>query len=203
MAVSCTPVPVRSAKVIASALDRPAALTGDDRSEFGELLVRHDCAGRDGMVQFAETAGLREPVRDIESPRARTSRIDLVLVLGIRAHRGDVLAGLEPVGHQDRLFCGRRGDDDIGAADGFARIANRRRPECRASRARSAASFCALAWSRAQIRADLIGRTSVKRLELQPRLHAGAEDRRDAWRLRRDRCLAATAPAAAVRTSVR
>ena len=102
MAVSCTPVPVRSHRVMASWLVAAGRLPGDHLAEFREGSIRRDQAGLDGVVQFAEAARLREAVGDVGNP-GQDGGLDLVLVLGIRAHRGDVLAGLQPLGPQDRV----------------------------------------------------------------------------------------------------
>ena len=103
MAVSWTPVPVRSQSVRSERRASAWRAAGDDLAEFGEGAVGRDEAGGDGVVQFAEDTGLRQPVGDIGVGADDGGGIDLVLVLGVRAHGGDVLAGGEPFGLQDRL----------------------------------------------------------------------------------------------------
>ena len=128
---------------------------------------------------------------------------DLVLVLGVRAHGGDVLAGDDEAGLDQRLGRRRRGDDDVGADGCLRRDPLSARTVNAELLAQLAAVASALTASRAQMRASPIGRTRRQRFELQA---APARRRRRSRRSRsigRDRCFAATAPAAAVRISVR
>jgi hypothetical protein len=109
------------------------------------------------MVQFAQHAGLRSGGRRHRSAFARVRRLDLVLVLGVRTHGGNVLAGCGH--HAGSGGCGRGGDDNIGARHRLHPPWRKRRRKARAAASLSQ-SAAALAGSRAQMRASRIGRTS-------------------------------------------
>ena len=189
---------------VASAARRPGLLAGDDLRRVRRTPRRprqrrprwRDAVRRAG----ASASGCR---RRRDRPCARIAGVDLVLVLGIRAHGGDVLAG------DDRS--GLRISGSVGgvvvtmmsapaaAACGVA-LGAHRDAELLAQTRRAGRS--ALAASRAQIARLSIGRTSISASSCSractpaPKIAATAASGRA-------RCLAATAPAAAVRTSVR
>src|SRR3569623_287606 len=101
----------------------PWRLAADDRPELGEVGIGSNYTRRDGVMQFAEPARLRQPVGHIAAEPRKHRRIDLVLVLGVRAHGGQVLARREPAGLEDGGRRRRGGDDDVGAGNCLARIA--------------------------------------------------------------------------------
>src|SRR5690606_34078583 len=89
---------VRHGDLIAAGAARLAP--GNDLTKLGKGGSLSYQAGSDGVMQFAEPACLLQAVGDIEARAGDSicddSRFDLVLVLGIRAHGGDMLAGLQP-----------------------------------------------------------------------------------------------------------
>ena len=133
MAVSCTPVPVRSQSVIAASDVRPGARPAITWPSSGKSRSAATSSGRDRVVQFAEPAGLPQAVGYV-AQRCERPRLDLVLVLGIRAHCGDVLARREPGRLQDRGFGGRRRDDDVRAPAGGFGVVLGNAPGCRVRR---------------------------------------------------------------------
>jgi hypothetical protein len=85
---------------------------GDDLAKLRRRSAGPDARGP-RTPQFAEGLALADAVADIEiGPRQRPG-LDLVLVVGVRAHGGDVKSRVQPVGHQHRLSGGRRRDDEL------------------------------------------------------------------------------------------
>ena len=66
------------------------------------------------VVQFAERGALAAAVADQTIGARQHLGVDLVLGRGIGAHRGDVQAGMEPVGDDQGRARGGRGDHDVG-----------------------------------------------------------------------------------------
>ena len=129
------------------------------------------------------------------------ARVELVLLGLVGAHGGDVQAGVQPVGLQDRLAGGGGGDDELALGDEARRGRARGGRRCR-GRGEVGGGGGGLGRVAAPDEGAGEGADEVGGLELQAGLDAGAEDAGGLdgagamWR-------AATAPAAAVRTSVR
>lgn len=170
---------------------------GNDLSKFWKACV----ARGNGVVEFAQAPRLHEAVRDIEIRTGNRPRVNLILVFGVRSHRGHVLSGLQPCHTQDRLVGRRRRGDDMEASQSLSRLR-----VCGKGKAKLQESSCATVSasevSRAQIRASRIRRTSVSARTCNlacipaPRTAATEASLRARW-------FAATAPAAAVRMSVK
>ena len=80
MAVSCTPVPVRSQRVMASRLSRPGICAGDHLTELSKGSIRRNQARLDGVMQFAEASRLCNAVGDIDH-LGKDGGLDFILVL--------------------------------------------------------------------------------------------------------------------------
>jgi len=88
-------------------------------------------------------------------------------VLGVGSHGGDVLAGNDKAGLDQRLGRRRGGDDDVGAANGLCRVRFGAHEDASFSRSAPAVAS-ALTASRAQMRASAIGRTSMSASSCSP-----------------------------------
>lgn len=91
-------------------------------AEFWEDGIRRNNPSRNCMMQLAEPARLGQAVGNIDDWALEQGRIDLVLVLGIRTHRGNMLAGDKPPGLDERRFRWRCRDNDVSAVASFLRI---------------------------------------------------------------------------------
>src|SRR6185312_6505237 len=74
-------------------------VSGQHRAELGEAGIFCDQARVDGVVQFAQNPRLTQAVGDVDSDPRKGRGVDFVLVLGVRAHRREVLARREPICH--------------------------------------------------------------------------------------------------------
>ena len=174
MAVSCAPVPVRS-QIVTSLSDlRPGLVPAiTSPSSGGSMPARWpaSCADRS-----SPTFALCETRSQTKRSAARDrQRLDLVLAGLVGAHGGDVQAGMQPSGLENRLACRRRRHDQLAVAHQGGGIVGcgcrrRRSPwQCRVAQA------LALAASRPQTSTLENGRDQMSGLDLQPRLHARAE----------------------------
>ena len=73
-------------------------------------------------MKFAQNPCLCLTVADIKIGLPNQGRVNFVFMFSVRAHRGDMGSGFDPSGHQNRLACGRCGDDDIGMFGGVFAI---------------------------------------------------------------------------------
>ena len=147
---------------------------GDDGAELGRGAAG-PVAGGEGGAELAEGCGLGGAVADVEVGGGEDGRVELVLLGLVGAHGGDVQAGVEPAGLQDRGARGRGGDDELALGDegggvgfgvrfdaeGFRQVGGGGGGLCRVAAPDEGAGE----------RADEVGG-----LELQAGLDAGAED---------------------------
>ena len=90
------------------------SISGNDLSKFGECRISRHNRSINGMMKFAKDTGLCLTVADIKVGLPNQGRVNFVFMFGIRAHRGDMGARFDPIGHQNRFACGRGGNNDVG-----------------------------------------------------------------------------------------
>jgi hypothetical protein len=96
IAVSCTPVPVRSQDRDFVRRSATRFLAGANLAEFVDRPVRRDGAGRDRGTHFAEHDRLAAPVANETIGTNKNCGIELVLLGRVRTHGGDVQARVQP-----------------------------------------------------------------------------------------------------------
>ena len=171
-AASCTPTPHRSATVICAASVRPRSAL--EQSAERDDVVERDDAVVERVMQLAVGRRDRRVVGGHDVGLREDARLELLLLREVRAHRRDVRAGLHPLGAHDRLACRRRRHDEPRAANGGLHVRRNRDVDAvpRAHLGRVRVGAAARRDDDARRRAH-----AEERLELVPRLAAGADDR--------------------------